>query len=200
MKLKSSFLIILISGLLAIVTVLLIKEKNEKVDNVALSSTKNEIVFRSVTEKEYQAASPFIKKLIDNTLQSDISIIFESTTNKQYLDDKFRNGYISEKLIDNLLIGKPFIHASMLVNDFLNNNGFNNYSDILEIDYNDIFSDIENINDRLIIHIKRLAKLSSIDYDNIINKLKIVAETNRQKCLELFEKNTILEDIVNNKI
>lgn len=142
----------------------------------------------------------FIKKLIDNTLQSDISIIFESTTNKQYLDDKFRNGYISEKLIDNLLIGKPFIHASMLVNDFLNNNGFNNYSDILEIDYNNIFSDIDNINDRLIIHIKRLAELPSIEYYNIIDKLKIVAETNRQKCLELFEKNSILEDIVNNKI
>jgi hypothetical protein len=52
MKLKSSFLIILISGLLTIVTVLLIKEKNEKVDNVATTSTKNEIVFRSVTEKE----------------------------------------------------------------------------------------------------------------------------------------------------
>ena len=88
----------------------------------------------------------------------------------------------------------------MLVNDFLNNNGFNNYSDILEIDYNDIFSDIDNINDRLIIHIKRLAELPSIEYYNIIDKLKIVAETNRQKCLELFEKNSILEDIVNNKI
>jgi len=142
----------------------------------------------------------FIKKLIDNTLQSDINIVFESTTNKQYLDDRFRNGYISEKLIDNLLIGKPFINASMVANDFLNNNGFGNYSDILEIDYNDIFSDIDNVNDKLIIHIKRLANLDINDYNNIINKLKIVAETNRQKCLELFEKNTILEDIVNNKI
>lgn len=87
MKLKSSFLIILISGLLTIVTVLLIKEKNEKVDNVALSSTKNEIVLRSVTEKEYQAASPFIKKLIDkidvtinalNIIKADSSVEYEA--------------------------------------------------------------------------------------------------------------------------
>ncbi len=87
MKLKSSFLIILISGLLTIVTVLLIKEKNEKVDNVALSSAYNEIVFRSVTEKEYQAASPFIKKLIDkidatinalNIIKADSSVEYEA--------------------------------------------------------------------------------------------------------------------------
>ncbi|MFM2015435.1 MAG: hypothetical protein RIQ51_925 [Bacteroidota bacterium] len=87
MKLKSSFLIILISGLLTIVTVLLIKEKNEKVDNVALSSTYNEVVFRNVTEKEYQAASPFIKKLIDkidatinalNIVKADSSVEYEA--------------------------------------------------------------------------------------------------------------------------
>ncbi len=87
MKLKSSFLIILISGLLTIVTVLLIKEKNEKVDNVALSSAYNEIVFRSVTEKEYQAASPFTKKLIDkidasinvlNIIKKDSSVEYEA--------------------------------------------------------------------------------------------------------------------------
>ncbi len=87
MKLKSSFLIILISGLLTIVTVLLIKEKNEKVDNVALSSAYNEIVFRSVTEKEYQAASPFTKKLIDkidatinalNIVKADSSVEYEA--------------------------------------------------------------------------------------------------------------------------
>jgi hypothetical protein len=87
MKFKSSFLIILISGLLTIVTVLLIKEKNEKVDNVALSSTKNEIVFRSVTEKEYQEASPFTKKLIDkidasinalNIIKKDSSVEYEA--------------------------------------------------------------------------------------------------------------------------
>ena len=33
--------------------------------NETSTSAKNEIVFRSLTEKEYQAASPFIKRLID---------------------------------------------------------------------------------------------------------------------------------------
>ncbi len=65
MKLKSSFLIILISGLLTIVIVLLIKEKNEKFTEYIHVHKQNENLFRSVTEKEYQAASPFIKKLID---------------------------------------------------------------------------------------------------------------------------------------
>lgn len=32
---------------------------------LALSSTYNELVFKSMPEKEYQAASPFIKRLID---------------------------------------------------------------------------------------------------------------------------------------
>ncbi len=33
--------------------------------NEATTSVKNEIVFKSMPEKEYQAASPFIKRLID---------------------------------------------------------------------------------------------------------------------------------------
>jgi hypothetical protein len=33
--------------------------------NEASTSTYNELVFKSLTEKEYQAASPFIKRLID---------------------------------------------------------------------------------------------------------------------------------------
>ena len=68
MSIKPSFLIILISGLLTILTIVIVipvKEKNEKVDNIELSSTYNQLVFKSLPEKEYQAASPFIKTLID---------------------------------------------------------------------------------------------------------------------------------------
>ena len=32
---------------------------------IALTSTYNQLVFKSLPEKEYQAASPFIKRLID---------------------------------------------------------------------------------------------------------------------------------------
>ena len=50
--------------------------------NEATTSVKNEIVFRSVTDKEYQAASPFIKRLIDKIDASvtAINIINTSTT------------------------------------------------------------------------------------------------------------------------
>lgn len=65
MKLKPSVLFILVSGLLTINIVILIKDRKEKLANEALTSTKNELVFKSLPEKEYQAASPFIKRLID---------------------------------------------------------------------------------------------------------------------------------------
>ncbi len=87
MKLKSSFLIILISGLLTIVTVLLIKEKNEKFTEYIHVHKQNEILFRSVTEKEYQAASPVTKVLIDkidasinvlNIIKKDSSVEYEA--------------------------------------------------------------------------------------------------------------------------
>ena len=78
MTLKSSVLIILVSGLLCVLTVFMVR---------TLSSTKNEIVFRSVTEKEYKAASTFTKKLIDkidasinalNIIKKDSSIEYEA--------------------------------------------------------------------------------------------------------------------------
>ena len=87
MKLKSSFLIILISGLLTIVIVLLIKEKNEKFTEYIHVHKQNEILFRSVTEKEYQAASPVTKALIDkidasinalNIIKADTSVEYEA--------------------------------------------------------------------------------------------------------------------------
>jgi hypothetical protein len=49
----------------------------------------NDIEIDEFNSTPFADTHNFIKKLIDNTLQSDISIIFESTTNKQYLDDKF---------------------------------------------------------------------------------------------------------------
>jgi len=112
MSLKPSVLIIFVSGLLNILTiviVLLVKEKNEKVDNVALSSTYNELVFKSMPEKEYQAASSFFKRLIDkidasvtalNIIKKNSSIqsqavIFDIHTNEK----KALNSFFSTSLI-----------------------------------------------------------------------------------------------------
>ena len=176
-----------------------------------LDNLKNEISFvNKLTESEIECDllnnSPFATihnhstKLLNNTLESDITILFESTTNEQYLADKVRNGYISEKLVDNLLTGKPFINTSLIVNNIIKQNGFDDYSDILGIDYTYIFSDINYINDRLIPHIENILNMNNIEYIELLDKLKYATENNRLKCLELFEKNSILEDIVNNKI
>lgn len=61
MKFKSFFQILSACCLLFICSC----TNKEKNTNESFTSTKIEIVFRSVTEKEYQAASPFTKKLID---------------------------------------------------------------------------------------------------------------------------------------
>ena len=76
MSLKSSVLIILVTGLLCVLTVFMVR---------TLSSTKNEIVFRSVTEKEYQAASPFSKKLIHKTCKLHLSSASKIRVNSKSL-------------------------------------------------------------------------------------------------------------------
>jgi len=137
---------------------------------------------------------------LKRTLESDINILFESTTNKLYENDSFRNGYVSEKLVDNLLIGKPFINVSLTAHHFLKNNGFDDYSDVLKINYEDIFSDINTTNDKIMVHINQILNMNEVEYSNLLYRLKSVAFKNREKCLESFEKNSILEDIIKDKI
>jgi hypothetical protein len=75
--------------------------------NETTTSAKNEIVFKSIPEKEYQAASPFTKKLIDkidasitaihiinknSTVQSQAVIFVSRNTNgKKVLSSFFNN-------------------------------------------------------------------------------------------------------------
>ena len=54
----------------------------------------------------------------------------------------FENNF--EKLTDNIIVGKPFIACSKFIVDFCKNNGFDDYSSILNINYDDIFSLYEN--------------------------------------------------------
>ena len=74
---------------------------------IALTSTYNQLVFKSLPEKEYQAASPFIKRLIDkvdasitainmikkNSLVQSQAVIFVSmdTNEKKVLSSFFNN-------------------------------------------------------------------------------------------------------------
>jgi len=139
-------------------------------------------------------------KLYEVTLSSDIQILFESNQNSLYRTDV--NGYcnITEKLIDDLLIEKPFILCSKVAYDFLIDLGFETYEEELGIDYNDVFSNFDLIVRKIKQHIIRISEMEEIEYQIMLSKLMEKAERNRNKCLEYIENNSILEDIINNKI
>jgi hypothetical protein len=135
-------------------------------------------------------------KLIDVTLSSDIQIMFESNQNSLYKTNPKMWCNITEKTIDNLLIGKPFIICSKVALDFLTSFGFETYADELGIEYNDLFSNYDFIVQKLSKHIIRISEMNNDEYNVMLSKLEKKAEINRMKCLEIIEKNTILDNIV----
>ena len=136
-------------------------------------------------------------KLIDVTLSSDIQIMFESNQNSLYRTDEKQWCNITEKTIDNLLIGKPFIICSKVAYDFLQQFGFEIFDDIFEINYDDIFSNHDVIVKKLTKHIIKISEMPDDEYEIMLKKLMEKAEINRQKCLELIEENSILDNIIN---
>lgn len=140
-------------------------------------------------------------KLYEVTFSSDIQILFESNTNEFYIGNEKAWCNITEKTIDNLLVEKPFIICSKVTYDFLKEMGFGTYENEFNIDYNDIFSDKKSIIPKLKNEILRIADMEDIQYQAMLDKCKLVAEKNREKCLEHINKNTILDEILNiNKI
>lgn len=140
-------------------------------------------------------------KLYEVTFSSDIQILFESNTNEFYIGNEKAWCNITEKTIDNLLVEKPFIICSKVTYDFLKEMGFGTYENEFNINYNHIFSDKKSIIPKLKNEILRIADMEDIQYQTMLDKCKLVAEKNREKCLEYINKNTILDEILNiNKI
>jgi hypothetical protein len=135
-------------------------------------------------------------KLIDVTLSSDIQIMFESNQNSLYKTNNKLWCNITEKTIDNLLIGKPFIICSKVALDFLNQFGFETYADELGIDYDDLFSNYDFIIQKLAKHVIRISEMEEVEYRDMLTKLETKTKINRDKCLEIIEKNTILDNII----
>jgi hypothetical protein len=135
-------------------------------------------------------------KLIDVTLSSDIQIMFESNQNSLYKTNNKIWCNITEKTIDNLLIGKPFIICSKVALDFLNQFGFETYAEELEIDYDDLFSNYDFIIQKLAKHTIRISEMDEVEYRDMLVKLDNKTKINRDKCLEIIEKNTILDNII----
>ena len=64
------------------------------------------------------------------------------------------------------------------------------------IDYDDLFSNYDFIVQKLSKHIIRISEMNNDEYNKMLSKLEKKAEINRMKCLEIIEKNTILDNIV----
>ena len=135
-------------------------------------------------------------KLIDVTLSSDIQIMFESNQNSLYKTNNKSWCNITEKTIDNLLIGKPFIICSKVALDFLNQFGFETYAEELGIDYDELFSNYDFIIQKLAKHTIRISEMDEVEYRDMLVKLDNKTKINRDKCLEIIEKNTILDNII----
>lgn len=81
--------------------------KNEQISNAELKPTNNEIFFRSVSEKEYQEASPFTKRLINKIDASINSLnIIEKNSSVQY-EAIFIISIDENKIFNNSLVISP---------------------------------------------------------------------------------------------
>ena len=149
-------------------------------------------------------------KFINNTLQSDITILFESNMNWLYADEPHRWNNFTEKLVDNLMLGKPFIACSKFIIDWCRKHNFEHFGDILGIDYDYIFSHYTGrngnhydiVNSLLQTEILKISDMGENEYKELLTKLNVAGAKNREKSFQLFEKNTIMDDIIleHNKI
>lgn len=129
-----------------------------------------------------------VNKLLSNTLKSDISLYFES--GPELKDWRPMDSLITEKTIDLLSIGKPFIYASDIVKRFNLKYRFIDYNkslfDEISIDKVELVTKICNMND--------------LEYQNLMNSLMDLVHKNSAKLEKYKENNTLLEKIIDNSL
>ena len=127
-----------------------------------------------------------IGKLVNHTLKSDIALYNESSPEE---DEYSSMDYlITEKTIDLLSIGKPFIYNSKIVDKFNRRYGF--------IDYNkSVFNDMGK--DKVGI-IKTISDMHIEEYEELIGSLKKLSQRNLKKLEEYRDKNTFLYNLIHN--
>ena len=180
----------------------------------------DEIKFVSNLDEKYIGNEIFSKgvapahigglKFINNTLQSDITILFESNMNFLYVAEPHRWNNFTEKLVDNLMLGKPFIACSKFIIDWCRKHNFEHFGDILGIEYDSIFSHYTGRNDNaydivntlLQNEILKISNLNETEYNELLVKLNEAGDKNREKCFQMFENNNIMDSIIleHNKI
>lgn len=127
-----------------------------------------------------------VGKLINHTLKSDIALYHESAPEEA--DDSTMDYLITEKTIDLLSIGKPFIYNSKVVGEFNERFGF--------IDYNKSFFRTIAKNPTDIV--RSISEMDTLEYEMVISKLNKLAQKNLKKLEEYKSKNTFLETLISN--
>lgn len=127
-----------------------------------------------------------VGKLVNHTLKSDISVYHESApeedgfTTMDYL--------ITEKTIDLLSIGKPFIYNSKVVKNFNTRYGFVDYNKLI---FNDLGEDVVRI-------VEHISNLSIREYETLTISLNKLVQQNLKKLEEYKCKNTFLYNLIHN--
>lgn len=129
-----------------------------------------------------------VNKLLNNTFSSDISFYYETAREKDCGILNTMNYLITEKTIDFLNIGKPFLHLSSNVDTFLQKFGFANYK-------TEIF---EKISDDPVCLANEICRMAEYKYEKLLNKLIEIAHHNFNIIDSYYKKNTFLNNLIHN--
>lgn len=128
-----------------------------------------------------------VNKLFNNTFSSDIAIYYETAREREGVPNTM-NFLITEKTIDLLNIGKPFLHLSSNVEIFLQKYGFANYK-------TEVFQKISN---DTICFAEKICKMNQSEYEKMLNKLDDLVKHNLKKVDKYYKENTFLYNLIHN--
>jgi hypothetical protein len=142
----------------------------------------------SINGEEYLHQDWPVNKLFSNTLKSDIALYFESGPELE--EWRPMDNLITEKTIDLLSIGKPFIYINDIVKTFNVKYKF--------IDYNrTIFDEISTDKIELV---KIITDMGDREYTELLNSLREIVVKNSIKLEKYKKNNTLLEKIIDNSL
>ena len=142
----------------------------------------------SINGEEYLHQDWPVNKLLSNTLKSDIALYFESGPELE--EWRPMDNLITEKTIDLLSIGKPFIYINDIVKTFNVKYKF--------IDYNrTIFDEISTDKIELV---KIITDMGDREYTGLLNSLREIVVKNSIKLEKYKKNNTLLEKIIDNSL
>jgi hypothetical protein len=128
-----------------------------------------------------------LNKVFNHTFSSDISIYFESGRDVKEIRNTMSD-MITEKTIDNITIGKPFIHLSPVVDRFLKRFGFKNYN--VEV--------FDKIDTNKVTLIKKILGYNYIQYDMMVKQLDGLRNENLAVMNRYYKNNTFLYNLIHN--